>query len=1113
MGVSETRLPKGLRAGVVALLLCAGVLQAQSIVGRISGTVTDPTGAVIPNASVSITAESTKMVRAVKTDDNGFYVATALPVGAYTVSVEFQGFKKSAKTGANLVADGRLTVDFALEVGDTASSVQVVEAVAEAVNTVSGEVGRVIDTQQVQNLALNGRNYMQLVSLVPGVALLDEDQMALTTSLSITAQSVNGNRGNTNYLSIDGGSNMDSGSNGSQVNNVGVDFIREVNIKSSNFSAEFGRNSGASINVVTRGGGDQFHGGVFEFFRNDKLDARNFFAPTKGAFRYNDFGWNLGGPIKRGKVFFFAGQEYKKIRKFTDPVRRTLPTRAERAGDFSARTGTLNLPGTTTPIEDRNVASMITADGRAIANAYTAMEKMAAWYSDTPTGNNAIFQVSNPFGWRQDIARVDYSMSDKSSIFFRYLHDMYDLVEPYGTFFSSNLPMTPTKRLRPGYGLQLTHTWVASPTLVNEAKINSSWNGQRIPMVGDAWKRSTYGFQFPQLYSGGWYDADGIPEIDVNGFSNLRGPRNAMMSPTTDIQLMESMTFIRARHTAKVGITYIRNRKDQNGRPEYAGYVNFNQSGNNRTTGLAFADALLGNFRTYREASADPVGFFRFSSLEGFVTDSFKVHRKLSLEFGVRWQRNLPTYTQANNITNFVPALYDKSKAVSVTPGGLIVPGSGNIYNGLVRAGDGVPEEEMGRMIGLNVAALNLIPSGAPRGLYEPQLLFAPRFSFAFSPTSDGKTAFRGGFGMFYDKPEGNLIFSMVNYAPWLNSANFENGNLGAPSGGTAAALAPMGNIDAIDPNLKTPYTMNFSFGIQRELPKGAFLEVSYVGNLGRRLLRQPDINRVSFDALRERAALPSAQRPSENSMRPYLGYSSIRQRMTDSSSNYHSLQTYLTRRTRGRFLFTGSYTWSKALTDANGNGDNPENWQDRHYSYGPASFDRSHIFALTYTYMIPMPRFSNVVARQALAGWEISGINRAQTGAPLTMSANTSIGGRRADYLGGPVLLPADERGPNGYLNPAAFGPAPEDKLGNSGVGIARAPGLLTTDGSLRKAFAFGEGSQKRIQFQADFFNFINRTNFRGPNTNRSDGNGLFGTIATAGPPRMIQLALKFNF
>ncbi len=1097
------------------LSLCSLSLPAQSVVGRISGTVSDPSGAVIPGVTVTLIHEATRVERTAITDDQGFYLATAVPVGMYTASAEMAGFRKSMVTGNNLVADGRLTVDLKMEIGEVSSTVEVTAASGEGLNTVSGEVQRVVDSEQVLNMALNARNYMQLATLIPGSVILDEDQLGMTTSLSITQQSVNGNRGNTNYLSVDGGSNMDSGSNGSQVNNVGIDFIREVNIKSSNFSAEFGRNSGASINIVTRGGGNQYHGGLLYFFRNDHLDARNFFAPIKGPLRYNNFGWNLGGPVRKKKIFFFAGQEWKRIRRVTDASRQTIPTRAERAGDFSGRTGTLNMPGTTTPIPNRNISSLMSADGKAIAAAYTAMEKLASYYSDTSTSNNVIFQMPNPFDWRQDIVRLDYKVSERHTLYYRYLHDMYDLIEPYGTFSSSNLPMTPTSRRRPGYSNQLAHTWMVSRTMTNEAKINTSWNGQRIPMIGDYWKRSTYGFQFPRLFNAtSWNGNGGIPNISISNMANLRGSNFALISPTTDIQVMDSFTYLRRRHMMKFGATVIRNRKDQNGRSDWLGAVSFSTSGNNKTTGSALADAFLGNFRTYSESSADPVGHFRFTSYEGFGTDNWRVSRRLSLEYGVRWQYSTPTYVSANNITTFDPALYDPARAVTVLANGTIAANSGNRYNGLILPGSGIPADEAGRITGVDPAAMAAIPRGARRGFYEARLLWAPRFSFAFA--FDAHTAIRGGFGVFYDKPEGNIIFSQLNIAPWLQSVNLENGNLANPSGGTAAALTPFGSMDAVSPGLKTPYTMNGSLGIQRELPWGAFMEISYVTNEGRHLIRRPDINQVPFSVLYENNKIPSAQRPSTNSLRPFKGYSNINQRISDSNSNYHAMQAYLNKR-KGAVTFTFSYTWSKVLTDSSSNTDagGVEGWRDRSFNYGPASFDRSHALVATYSYQVPSFGRSNAftsspVVRAVLGGWQLNGITRFQTGAPLTVTASTSTGTRRADYLGGEVL--AEEPGPNGWLNPAAFAAAPDDRRGNSGVGMARGPDLYLWDFSIRRTIRLGalrEGM--RLQIQADLFNAFNRVNFKTPQTSMS--NASWNTVSSAGPPRNIQLALRLNF
>src|SRR5436309_2563303 len=309
-------------AFVLAVLLTTWVVDtaaAQSIFGRITGTVTDAQGGAVAGVKITIVNEETKLERQATTDSNGYYVASDLPVGVYSVIAEQSGFKTLKKTGNDLVAGARMSVDLSLAVGEVSQRVEVA-ATAETINTTSGELARVIDSSQVRTVALNARNYMQLLSLTPGTALTVDDQLSLTTSLAINNQSVNGNRPDSNALSVDGGFNMDSGSNSSQVNNVGIDFIREVAIKSSNFSAEYGRNSGASVNVVTRSGGDGYHGAVFEFIRNDKLDAKN---PAPGALktplRFNDFGWDFGGPIKRGKLFFFAGEEWKRIRLTATP--------------------------------------------------------------------------------------------------------------------------------------------------------------------------------------------------------------------------------------------------------------------------------------------------------------------------------------------------------------------------------------------------------------------------------------------------------------------------------------------------------------------------------------------------------------------------------------------------------------------------------------------------------------------------------------------------------------------------------------------------------------------------------------------------------------------------
>ena len=1141
---------------LVAVLLCIATqvnVSAQTTnVGRISGTVIDSSKAVIPGASITVIEEATGASRRVTTDSNGAYVVTNLPVGTYRVSVEQSGFGKEVKTGFRLDADGRITADFVLQPGTLTGTVEISTSAGETVNTVSGEISRVVDGQQVQDLALNGRNFIQLASLIPGVALIDEDQMAVTTGLGAANQSVNGVRPDQNLLTVDGGFDLDSGSNGSQINNVGVDFIQEVSIKTSNFSAEYGRNSGGATNAVTRRGGNSLHGGGLEFIRNDALDARNSFSPQKQKLRFNDFGWNLGGPIKKDKFFFFAGEEWKKISQDAAPTSRTLPTTAMLQGDFRALTGiTLTKPANAPVgcIITNNVLSpqCISADGKAIASLYSAMQKVATSFTNTFTGNNTIYQVSTPFDWREDFLRLDYRFSEKHSIFFRYLHDSYSIELPFGFSCAGagDVPSCPENRRRPGTSYQLSHTWLMSPTLVNEAYVNASWNGQRIPPTGDLWKRDTYGFTFPQVFAatGGGRFRNSIPDITFSGTgtnpSTVAGQSHSLLSPTTDIAVNETLTWTHGSHTLKTGAVIIRNRKDQNARSLYAGQVSFQGSGTNaNSTRYSFADALMGNFQDYQEASDDPVGFFRFTQFHAFLTDSWKVRRNLSLEIGMRYQYVIPTYTQANQISNFDPALYVPTKAVTVLLNGTIdASKGGNPLNGLIRAGSGVPSEELGRVPNGASPAVLAVPAGAPRGLYHSKSVWAPRFGFAWQPFNGDKTSVRGGFGIFYDTPEGNMIFDELTNPPFIQTVDFQNGNLSNPTGGKAVAAAPL-TLNAIDPNLKLAYTTSYSLSIQRQLPHGFFLEVAYVGNRTKHLLRKPDINMPSLAALLANAALPTAQRATSiNALRPFKGYAGINMFVSDASSNYNGMQAYITKR-KGDLRVTGSYTWSHVLTDSGGgnndvrNSGTNDNIQDatmRFLNYGPAPFDRRHIFVATYSYDLPFWRNAHTLAARLLGGWEVSGITRAETGEPYTVTANSNFGGfsfrRRADYIGGDISLsnPAPCASTDTppcllWFNRSAFAAAAADTLGTSAPGMVRGPGRYLWDISLRKEFPLPREGW-RLRFQTDFFNAFNHVNYRFSTltaliaNNTNINNGSYGKVSPPGPPRQIQFALKLTF
>ncbi len=1074
---------------------------AQGIFGRIAGTITDSQGGVVAGVKITIVNEETKLERQTTADSNGYYVASDLPVGVYSVIAEQSGFKTVKKTGNDLVAGARMNVDLSLVVGEVSQRVEVA-ATAETINTTSGELARVIDSNQVKTIALNARNYMQLLSLTPGTALTVDDQLSLTTSFAINNQSVNGNRPDSNALSVDGGFNMDSGSNASQVNNVGIDFIREVAIKSSNFSAEYGRNSGASINVVTRSGGDSYHGTVFEFIRNDKLDAKNP-APNalKTPLRFNDFGWDFGGPIKRGKLFFFAGEEWKRIRLTATPQTRTVPTAAELTGDFSALLALgvqLHEPGSATFIPgnrlDLDPNTPLTTDGKAIAKIYSTMTALASGVSPfvpkgatIPIALTATFQPNNPFNWRQDLVRLDYRLNDKHSLYGRYLHDNFDLVDGFGTFVDAGvLPTTPTHRLRPGYGIQIGETWLITPQIVNQAKINASWNGQRIPPAGVNWQRATYGFAFPQLFPGGRFP-DGIPDISVAAgpspmpaISGTQGPDFSLLSPTVDIAPADDITWQKGSHTFKAGVLVARNRKDQNGRSRYNGQVAFNPSATN-TTRTAFA--------------------------------------------GLRWQNDGPTYTQANNIVSFDPSKFDPAQAVTLTASGNAIDTTkgGNRLNGLVRAGAGVPADQLVRVPNGNSPSVLAVPAGAPRGFYNAENLFGPRFGFSYSPFKDDRTAIRGGIGLFYDKPEGNIIFSQLNLPPFIQSSTFQNGNISNPSGGAAGAASLLG-VSAINPNLTLARTTNYSLGVQREMPWGVLMEVSYVGNEQRHVLRQPDINLPTFAQLQANAAL-AAPLPF-NRLRPYQGYTTIRMYLSDSTANYNALQVYATKR-KGDFQSTVSYTWSKTLADSSSLTANPDNWRDRGYNYGVADFDRRHVFATTYFYDSPLFRHRGGFVGAALGGWQLSGITRVQSGPPITILAtsalgggivngvlvnSTNVGGRRADRVPGVSLAPT---APGQFFNPAAFKAPSPTSPGTDGVGDFTGPYVFVTDLSFRKYLKLPRESMG-LMFESDFFNIFNRANYSLGNLGNATltfASNNFGSVGSASNPRNVQFGLKFNF
>jgi hypothetical protein len=672
------------------------------------------------------------------------------------------------------------------------------------------------------------------------------------------------------------------------------------------------------------------------------------------------------------------------------------------------------------------------------------------------------------------------------------------------------MPTVPTVRNRPGYNILLSHTWLVSDKLVNEFKAGTTWNSQRIEPQGDAWKRDTHGFAFPEVYQGGARYTESMPDIYIQDYANARGALGWMMSPATDINFTNTLTMLAGSHTLKLGAMYARNRKDQNGRAPAIPSINFATT-RTGTTGNAFADALLGNFQSYSEADLDPVGMLRFSQYDAFLTDNWRVNSKLSVEVGVRFQYLVPTYFQANNTANFDPEAYDPSQAVTVTSKGLIDQSmGGNPVNGLVRPG-AVPESELGRVPAGNSARVLAVPVGGPSTIFNSQGILTPRLSFSYS--LNAKTAVRGGVGQFVDRPEGNLQINMISNPPFAYSVDYQNGNLSNPSGATAAARGPFAGMSVIDQDLKFPKMWNWSLGVQRELPWGILSEVSYVGSHGQDLLRRPDINMVPFEVAYQNQL---GAKVNTNSLRPYKGFSAINYYVSDGYSNYNSLQVFMTKR-KGPFTASVAYTYSQFKDTNSGNGDGVEAAQDNYdlkALYGIANTDRPHILVVSYTWELPFFKSGRGVSA-VLGGWELSGITRYQSGGVVTVQSNSLVGVRRADYVGGDILLPEGERGkPDAtgairWTNPAAFAKVAENRAGNAGRNTVRAPSLETWDVSLRKKFPI-KGSANLL-LQIDAFNVLNHVNLAAP-AGRID-QADFGTITSSFNPRNLQVGARFSF
>ena len=821
----------------IALLLVSPSAGAQTNVGQISGRVSDQSGGALPGALVTATNEQTGLAQTATTDAVGGYVFASLPAGPYKVRVELTGFKPVERVNLVLDAASRRPADFQLEVGNVTETISVA-ATTSQVETQSGDVSRVITGEQVNNIALNGRNYAQLVQLLPGAVIQSTDPFAI--GLSTTGQAINGVRSPSAYFLVDGADNMDNGANGNTITNPSLDTIAEVKVLTASYSAEFGGRAGALINVVTKGGTREFRGSAYEFVRDDRFDARSFFDRGEPApLKFNNPGFTIGGPVSfggfnpdRSKLFFFFSQDWKFNDQGVTNVG-TVPTQEERNGDF--RNSALPAPRdplTGAAFPDRTVPTgRFSPNGRAVLSAYPLPN------FGGPGGNYAVTGTNETHS-REEVARLDYVISPKTQVSYRFSHNDVQIFNP---FQGGNLGTVPGTRPRPGWTTVGSVQTVLSSSILNSFGGSITKNQIAAGPQNAVLSRSTLGLTYPEIYSTNRFGTG--PDVTLNGFTSYNAG-DYIKNRNLTYQVRDDLSKLAGSHALKVGgqITY--SQKDQNTRPRENGVVTFATSAA-RTTGNVVADALLGNFMNYTEGAQDQQWLSRFWQYEFYAQDNWRATKDLTLDLGVRYNIVAPLYSALNNFSTFDPARFDPSKAPQVLASdGSLVAGTGSPTNGIVIFGPGFPEAAHGVIPAADNPAAQALFAGLPRGGVPTEYgNIGPRLGFSYNLFGKSRTAIRGGYGIFYDRVRTDYLSATAANPPFDQSASIFDGNIDNPTGGTQRAFPP--NIAGIRDRMRTPQVTSFNLGLQHEVLSGTILHANYVGTLGKYLTRTVNINQL----------------------------------------------------------------------------------------------------------------------------------------------------------------------------------------------------------------------------------------------------------------------------
>ncbi len=1123
---------------------------AQLTTASIRGTVTDTSGAVVPGATVTVTGETTGFTRSTTTNTSGFYTLPELPVGTYTLEVTLQSFKSAVRKGIVLnVADVRAE-DVQLETGAVSESVTV-ESAAVAVQTIGGEVSGLVTGEQVRELPLNGRNFLQLGTLMPGVSQGDTFNTKDRGLMSGIELAVSGSGLGGNMWTVDGANNNDVGSNRTILVFPSVDAIEEFKVHRNSYGAEFGGAAGAQVNIVTRAGSNDYHGSGYYFGRNDALAAKDYFLEQanqpKGPLSVHDFGGTFGGPIVKNKLQFFVSEETNREKRGLTRAA-FVPTAAERVGDFSGPivpdcssdipidplTGAA-FPGNKIPSDRLSPAGLL-------------VMKLYPLPNTTPSAgscNNWVTALKTPINWRQEHFRVDYEVTNQTRLMVRYTQDSWNNKSPSAqeTLWGDDpFPAVDSNWEQPGRSLTAQLTNNIGSAAVNALTFSYSANVITVTRGGlDPGLNAQINAAIPGVFPDSIkeYGADrGHPIFFGRG---SYGDDLQNMAPFKNNQNLfafkDDYSAVFGKHFLKTGIVFSYNQKNEDvfdqGSFESSQFGDaVGLTGNDDTTGNVLADLLLrGMAFDFSEPSAERSIQQRWRDVEAYAQDSWKVGTHVTVDYGLRWSRFENPYDARDTISSFDPSTFNPSLGSDACNGMLLPPGS-------------TACQSQGLLGGT---------AGPSRSLTHTKNFFAPRLGVAWDVYGDGKTAVRAGVGKFYQRESLqnglNLGFNPPFNLTQLGSRTLDSNAEPFPGAFSADNGVPQYGLDTSG---RMGYNWQWNLMVERQVAKNTTLELGYVGSKGYDLLLPYDVNQVP---LGDRLAFIHAGSDSDAraALRPYgvFGNASIAILDHGGSSIYHSLQTQLVSRFAHGSQFQASYTFSRTIGDVtliggeNGVGASAVSLlEDRGLDRGLTATHRAHIFNSSLVLALPALDDHPPAVKHLLGDWEIGTIVQASSGRPLTIF-NGRIPGLTNGASG--TGLTSNQR-PNrvaGQSCRATSGPAEQwlnpnawtltnfqlGTFGDSGRGICDGPDFFQVD----LAFYKNIKTNSRIKLQARFeiFNVFNRTNFISVNTNLNPTSatldtgsaatatkiidftpsGAFGQATATRDPRQAQFGIKLLF